>query len=93
MRCKLEKKCICAWCRTHSSWNKKPGEEIPKAEEECHDNGSNLVAWSERNEHHSIGCEVEEAHADVVVEPEEAISFPVESNHEVEQKAVNEGLD
>nr|GMD54212.1 premnaspirodiene oxygenase-like [Ipomoea batatas] len=38
---------------TYRSWNEKPGEEIPKADEERHDDSRNVVAWSEGDEHHS----------------------------------------
>lgn len=47
---------------TYMSRDEKPGEQVPEDQEEGHDNGSNLGARSESNEHHTIQCEVDEGH-------------------------------
>lgn len=77
---------------TYRSWNEKPGKQIPETEEKGHNNCSNLVAWSECNNHHPIHCEVDEAHQYVVVEPEEFGYLPLKSNHRVEDKSVDKSL-
>lgn len=74
-------------------WNEEAGEEVPEAKEERHDNCCYLVIWCKGHKHHSIECEVDEAHEHVVVEPEELCSLPLESNHRVKDKAVKESLD
>lgn len=61
--------------------NEEAREQIPEAEEERHNNGSNLMAWSESQKHHSIQCEVHKAHVYEEVEPQEVFSFPREPNH------------
>ncbi|GLT88769.1 hypothetical protein SLE2022_067800 [Rubroshorea leprosula] len=46
---------------TYHSRDKEARDEAPEAEKERHNNGSNLMAWGESHEHHSIECEVHEA--------------------------------
>lgn len=66
---------------THHSRNEETGEEIPETEEERHDNCSYLITWCEGYKHHSIKGEVDKAHEYIVVEPEELVCLPLESNH------------
>ena len=72
--------------------NEKTREQIPEAQEEGHNNGSNLMARSQCNNHHPIHCEVDEAHQYVVVEPQELAHLPVKPNHGVKKKSVDNSL-
>lgn len=66
---------------TYHPRNEETREEVPEAEEERHHNCCYLIIWSESYKHHSVECEVDEAHEHVVIEPEELVSLPLKSNH------------
>ncbi|PON42829.1 hypothetical protein PanWU01x14_278740 [Parasponia andersonii] len=77
---------------TYRSRNKKTRKQVPEAEKEGHNNGSNLVSRGQSNNHHPIQCEVDEAHQYVIVEPQEFPYFPLKPNHGVKEKSVNYSL-
>lgn len=74
------------------SRDKETREQVPETEEERHENGSNLVAWSEGNNHHSVKGEVDEAGPHEVHEQEEFSCVPDESNHCVKENVVYDSL-
>lgn len=90
MNAKKKKKGV---AKTYCSWNEETREQIPEAKEEGHDNGSNLVAWSQSHKHHSIQSEVHKAHEHVIIEPQELPQIPFESNHGVKKKTIKKCLD
>lgn len=50
------------------------------------------MAWSQCNNHHSVQCEVDEAHQYVVVEPQDFLDFPLKPDHGVQEKTVHKCL-
>ena len=50
--------------------NNEAAKQDPEAEEEEQENGTNLVARGQRHGHHPIRREVDEAHEQVIVEPQ-----------------------
>lgn len=73
--------CMHTYIHTYRSRDEKTREEVPETDEEGHNNGSNLMVWCESYSHHAIKSEVDEAHENEVVEPEELVSLCLEPNH------------
>lgn len=78
---------------TYRPRNEKTREQVPETEEEGHANGSNLVARSQCNNHHTVEGEVDEGHEYKIEEIKEFDGRPLKPNHRVENKSVNDCLD
>ena len=83
-----------SWVRedTYRPGDEETREQVPETKEEGTNNSSNLMAGSESNNHHPVHWEVGKAHEYEVVEIEELVHFPVEPNHGVKKKSINQGL-
>lgn len=75
--------------QTYNPGNQKTGEQVPERHEEGHDNGRYLMAWSQCNSHHPIQSKVCEACYYEVEEPQELSSLPLEANHSIKDKNVD----
>lgn len=78
---------------TYRSGDEKTREEVPETDEERHDDGGNLVVGSESHTHHAIESEVDKAHEDEKVEPQELLHCSFEPYHCVQDCRISQGLD
>lgn len=77
---------------TYRPGDEETREQVPKTEEEGHDNSRNLMVRSQSHNHHSIHGEVGKAHEYEVVEIEELDCCPFKANHRVKEKSIDKGL-
>ena len=79
-------------CSTYRSGNEETGEQVPYTKEEGQDNGSNLLARSQCDNHHSVQCENDKRRPHEVEEQAEFSQLPLESNHRVKDKNIHNTL-
>ena len=84
-----KKYCVCS---TYLSGNHETGEQVPQCKEEGQDNGSNLLARSQCDNHHSVQCENDKRRPHEVEEQEEFSQLPLESYHRVKDKNIHDSL-
>lgn len=67
--------------RTYRPWDHESREQVPEVKQEGHENGGDLEARSQGNDHHTKQREVCEAHEDEVVEIQHFSNLPFKSDH------------
>lgn len=77
---------------THRSGNEEARKQVPEVEEERHCDGSDLMAGSERDNHHAVHREVGIAHEYEVVEVQDLAELPLKTDHRVENEGINNCL-